>query len=35
MEEQVRGQERAAILAKPFNFEEVTHQMKRLLGEAK
>jgi two-component system, NtrC family, nitrogen regulation response regulator NtrX len=35
MEEQVRGIERAAILAKPFNFEDVTQEMKRLLGKSK
>jgi len=32
MEDRVRGIEHAAILAKPFNFEDVTHQIRRLLG---
>jgi hypothetical protein len=35
MKVEVEGVEKTAILAKPFNFEEVTQEIHKLLGKAR
>lgn len=35
MEEHVRGLERTVILEKPFKFDDVTHKIRKLLGQAR